>query len=70
MFANQSRSYQGQSSSPVSFLGLLFFLLGAPHLYGALKRRAQRRKPFTPARYWMVALLAGAIAGAFELSLL
>lgn len=69
MLANQSRSDLGQSPASVSILGIFFFLLGAPHIYGALKRRAQRRKPFTTNRYMVVAALAGAIAGAVELSL-
>ncbi|NMF84073.1 hypothetical protein [Nodosilinea sp. P-1105] len=70
MLANQSSSYLGRSPASTSILGILFFLLGAPHIYGALKRRAQRRKPFTPPRYVMVAALASAIAGVVELSLL
>ncbi|TVP67076.1 MAG: hypothetical protein EA342_09670 [Leptolyngbya sp. LCM1.Bin17] len=70
MLANQSSSYLGQSPARVSVLGILFFLLGAPHIYGALKRRARRRKPFVPTRYVMVAALASAIAGVVELSLL
>ncbi len=70
MLANQSGSYLGQPSSPVSILGILFFLLGAPHIYSALQRRAQRPRPsVTPARYVLVAVLVSAIAGAVEISL-
>jgi hypothetical protein len=70
MLANQSGSYLGQPSSPVSILGIFFFLLGAPHIYSALQRRAQRPKPsVTAARYVLAAVLVSAIAGAVEISL-
>jgi hypothetical protein len=59
-----------KSSSSVSVLGILFFLLGAPHVYGALKRRAEQPKRFSPATYAVAVLLTGAIATAVEFSIL
>ena len=58
-----------QSSSNVSILGILFFLLGAPHVYGALKRRAERPRRFSPVPYAAAVLLTGAIATAVEFSI-
>ncbi|MGF1568479.1 MAG: hypothetical protein ACFCVD_10485 [Nodosilinea sp.] len=69
MMTNQSSAYMGHPA-PINFLGIIFFLLGAPHIYGFLQRRARRPRLFTPSRYVAVALLAGAIAGAIEISLL
>jgi|GEM_PF-1060496 len=71
MTTAQVTSPAGQkSSSSVSILGILFFLLGAPHVYGALKRRAERPKQFSPFPYAAAILLTGAIATAVEFSLL
>lgn len=71
MTTNQNPVFPGQPNPPqVSVLGIIFFILGAPHLYGFLKRRAARPKPLTPVRYAMLALLAGAIASVLEMSLL
>ncbi len=71
MTTTQMTTTAGQnSSSSTSILGILFFLLGAPHLYGALKRRAERPRRFSPASYAAAVLLTGAIATAVELSIL
>jgi hypothetical protein len=70
MLTNPSSASLDQSASPLSLLGIFFFLVGAPHIYGALKRREQRRQPLTSNRYVMAAALVSAIAGAVELSLL
>ncbi|WOD40484.1 hypothetical protein [Nodosilinea sp. E11] len=56
----------------VDILQLFFFLLGAPHIYGALRsaadRRRQQRLPVL--QYVSVGLLALAIASAAEMWLL
>lgn len=71
MTTTQMTSTAGQnSSSEVSILGILFFILGAPHLYSALKRRAERRQRFSPVPYAAAVLLTGAIATVIELSIL
>lgn len=54
----------------VSILGLIFFLLGAPHIYSAFKGRSVAPKAFDATPYAAVAVLAVAIATAVELSIL
>ena len=52
----------------VNILQLFFFLLGAPHIYGAIKtaeRRRQQRPPIL--QYVAVGMLAMAIASAAEM---
>ena len=50
-------------------LAILFLLLGAPHIYGALRsRRIRTPSPrSTVSRYVKIMLLAAAIAGAIEM---
>ena len=51
-------------------LSILFLLLGAPHIYGALRSRRMRANlspRFTVNRYFKVMLLAAAIAGVIEM---
>jgi uncharacterized iron-regulated membrane protein len=52
-----------------SALGLLFFLLGAPHLYIFLKRRPNLFRVAPPSRYVRAALLAAAIASLMEIAI-
>lgn len=60
-----------RSSLPkTNVLGIIFFLFGAPHIYGALKQGLVVPERFTTARYVMVALIAGAIASIIEFSVL
>lgn len=71
--AAQPLSFPAESYAPakVNILQLLFFLLGAPHIYGALKtaeRRRQQRPPLL--QYASIAMLAMAIASAAEMWLL
>lgn len=55
----------------VSILQLLFFLLGAPHIYGAIKTAERRRQQRPPVmQYVAVGMLAIAIASAVEIALL
>lgn len=55
----------------VDILQLFFFLLGAPHIAGALRSAERRRRHKTPVmQYVSVALLAMAIASAAEMFLL
>ncbi len=52
----------------LNILQLFFFLLGAPHIYGAIKtaeRRRQQRPPIL--QYVAVGMLAMAIASAAEM---
>ena len=55
----------------VDILQLFFFLLGAPHISGALRAAERRRQQKAPVmQYVSVALLAMAIASAAEMWLL
>ncbi len=55
----------------VNILQLIFFLLGAPHIYGAIKTAERRRQQRPPVmQYVAVGLLAMAIASAAEMWLL
>ncbi|MGB3202734.1 MAG: hypothetical protein WBA99_17645 [Nodosilinea sp.] len=55
----------------VDILQLLFFLLGAPHISGALRSAERRRQHKAPVmQYVSVALLAMAIASAAEMLLM
>lgn len=58
------------SLTKTNILGIIFFLFGAPHIYGALKQGLVVPERFTTARYVMVALIAGAIASIIEFSVL
>ncbi|MGD1904793.1 MAG: hypothetical protein ACFB0C_02230 [Leptolyngbyaceae cyanobacterium] len=51
-----------------SILGLLFFMMGAPHLYAAIKPSSHSQASFGVPRYVLVVALAGAIASLVELS--
>ncbi|NJN23077.1 MAG: hypothetical protein HC812_20265 [Leptolyngbya sp. RL_3_1] len=55
--------------SRTSILGLIFFMLGAPHLYAFLKRPATGPQLSGVTRYALMALVAGAIASLVELSI-
>lgn len=71
MATTQINLSAGQSPrSEVSILGILFFLMGCPHLYGALKRRAAQPRQFNATPYAAAVLLAGAIAGVVEFAVL
>lgn len=55
----------------VSILQLFFFLLGAPHIYGAIKTAERHRQQRPPVmQYVAVGMLAMAIASAAEMWLL
>jgi hypothetical protein len=55
----------------VNILQLFFFLLGAPHIYGAIKTAERRRQERPPVlQYVAVGMLAMAIASAAEMLLL
>lgn len=72
MNTHQNTSDFGQPSlQKTSALGIIFFLFGAPHIYGALRQGTTTApERFTTARYIMVALIAGAIASIVEYSVL
>ncbi|PSN19122.1 hypothetical protein C7271_08905 [filamentous cyanobacterium CCP5] len=53
-----------------SILGIIFFLIGAPTLYSLLRRQPQSQEHFTFPRIITIALFAGAIASAIEISVL
>lgn len=73
MTTNQLNSGLGQpNSSKMSILGILFFMMGSPNLYAFFNRRAATPTYSgngTP-RYLLVVLLAMAIAGLVELSVI
>ncbi|MFM7470028.1 MAG: hypothetical protein ACKO5P_00725 [Nodosilinea sp.] len=54
----------------LNILGLAFFMLGAPHIYGVLRQRRDRPVQPSLARYASLVILALALAGLLELSLL
>ncbi|MBE9139108.1 hypothetical protein IQ254_18230 [Nodosilinea sp. LEGE 07088] len=55
----------------LDILHLFFFLLGAPHIYGALRSAERQRQQRAPVlQYLSVAMLAMAIASAAEMWLL
>ncbi|TVQ13031.1 MAG: hypothetical protein EA368_03015 [Leptolyngbya sp. DLM2.Bin27] len=55
----------------VNILQLFFFLLGAPHIYGAIKTAERRRQERPPVlQYVAVGLLAMALASAAEMLVL
>lgn len=70
MTTPQIRTDLGQTNvTQANVLGIIFFILGAPHLYGALKRSSTRSGGmFTPARYLIMAMLAALLAGIVEFS--
>ena len=72
MSTNQSNLYVRQPDSPnkLNILGLLFFLMGAPHLYSVVRRWNTTPRLGHLSRYGRLVLLAGAIATILELSLM
>ncbi|MBU6228176.1 MAG: hypothetical protein KGQ93_00575 [Cyanobacteria bacterium REEB459] len=53
-----------------NILGLAFFLMGAPHIYGVLKQRRDRQIQSPLVRYAGLVVLALTLAGLVELSVL
>lgn len=72
MIVNQPNEGAAQGGvSKVNLLGILSFLLGAPHLYAFLKERQAPSKTATGVAHYAAALLlAGAFAGWLEFSTL
>ncbi|MEL6384102.1 MAG: hypothetical protein AAFQ89_16940 [Cyanobacteria bacterium J06626_18] len=71
MPTNQLNSGPGQSRVPnMSALGILFFMIGAPNVYAFLNRRTESPQLSSTPRYTWFALVAMAIAGIVELSLI
>ncbi len=70
MMTNPS-NYTAQPSLPrANVLSLVFFMLGAPHLYAFLKRsESSGRGSHGMSQYALMALMAGAIASLVELSI-
>jgi hypothetical protein len=68
----QHMASQSASTSPlkVDAIQLIFFLLGAPHIYGALRSNAIQRKEGSIPTYSYLLPLAAVIAGGVELWLL
>jgi hypothetical protein len=63
--------YIAQPQPPkLSIIGLLFFLLGTPHLYSFWNRRQVTARSGSASYYAKLALIAGAIAAILEFSLL
>jgi hypothetical protein len=59
-----------RSTSNTSLLGIFFFVLGAPHVYGALKQKSGMVSWLRATPYALVALLGGTIAGLVEVFML
>lgn len=61
-----------QKPAKLSVLGIIFFIMGAPNLYAFLQRRAENATYSGSGmpRYALVVLVAMAIAGIVELSLI
>lgn len=53
-----------------NILGIIFFLMGAPNLYSLMQKPPQPQDRSTFPRIITIALFAGAIASAIELSIL
>lgn len=73
MQINQLNSDLGRpENSRMSVIGIIFFLLGAPNIYAFLQRRAQTATYSGSGmpRYAFVVLVAMAIAGIVELSVI
>ena len=69
MTTRQISNDVGQPGLPTAnILGIILFLLGAPHLYAFLKRPTGVPRQTNTGRYAMVVLLAGLFAGLLELS--
>lgn len=58
---------QQPSTSGMSLLGVLFFILGVPNVYAFLKRRSEVPSRSAPRVVWIF-LVAAAIASLVELS--
>ena len=69
--AMESVATQNRMASPlkVDALQLVFFLLGATHIYGALRAGSAQRKKSTMPAYSYLLPLAAVIAGGVELLL-
>ncbi len=68
MAAHSINSQLGSvTPAKLDLLGLAFFFLGAPHIYGTLRQRSSRRsKPSAP-KVLSLVFLAMVIASLFEL---
>ena len=53
----------------MNVLGLAFFMMGAPHIYGAMKQRRDRRSQTSPWPYWNLLVLAMVLAAILELAM-
>jgi hypothetical protein len=67
---SMSKPWESAAPAKMDLLGLAFFVLGAPHLYGALKQRQRRQSKSSTPKYLSLILLAMAIAGLLEFGLL
>lgn len=52
----------------MNVLGLAFFMIGAPHIYGAMKQRRDRQAQTAAFPYWNLVCLAVALAAILELA--
>ena len=61
---------QLDSATPtkMNVLGLAFFMMGAPHIYGAMKQRRDRQAQTVAFPYWNLVGLAVALAAILELA--
>jgi hypothetical protein len=52
----------------MNVLGLAFFMMGAPHIYGAIKQRRDRQASTADFPYWNLVGLAIVLAAILELA--
>lgn len=70
MITRPINSQADQANFPkTSILGIIFFLMGAPNLYSLLNSRPAEKAPAMFPRFLLLAVFAGAIASAIELSM-
>jgi hypothetical protein len=53
----------------MNVLGLAFFMMGAPHIYGAMKQRRDRQSQTSTFPFWNLVCLAVTLAAILELAI-
>ncbi|MFM7530627.1 MAG: hypothetical protein ACKO63_19450 [Nodosilinea sp.] len=60
--------FDAVTPAKMNALGLAFFMMGAPHIYGAMKQRRDRQSQSSAFPYWNLVCLAIALAAVLELA--
>lgn len=61
--------FDAVTPAKMNVLGLAFFMMGAPHIYGAMKQRRDRQSQAATFSYWNLVCLAVALAAILELAI-